>query len=57
MEQYMCNICQKGLRLSDVAGVNLNNWRWFSWKNYFYQAGISAHFLLILELLLKYFKY
>lgn len=53
----MCNICQKGLRLSDVAGVNLNNWRWFSWKNYFYQAGISAHFLLILELLLKYFKY
>lgn len=46
MEQYRCTECQKKLNLSDVSGVRLDGWTWWSLRNYFYQVGLFSHLLL-----------
>lgn len=54
---YKCADCQRKLKMSDVTGVRLDGWRWFSWRNYFYQGGILLNIIMLLMVLVSILSY
>lgn len=57
MYQYKCTECQKKLNLSDVSGVKLDGWTWWSWRNFCFQFGQFWIIMAMISGILSFFKW